>query len=291
MKSARIVGIVSGVTILLLLSGAALAKSAQPQPVVADELARETAAHELAAVNSSGHYRYRFQEETGTGSETRDMVETRDWLLGRVLLKNGKPLPPAERREEDERLQGMLKNPDRLEAFRREESEHRELVRKMIAAFPDAFICEYAGTERWGPLRGMVRLNFRPRPKYELPSMEMRPLQGMRGSAWVDPARVRLVRIDARFFRDVDFGWGILGKIERGGSFVLEQQPVDGERWAMSMVAMHYNKRVLFMRSRVDSVTRTYEFRRIPVDMTLREGVEELLGTGEKRVASSLATK
>jgi hypothetical protein len=285
-------GISLGSMILLGLLSPTLPISAQPRAgkPSADDLVRETVAHELAAVNDGGHYRYRFQEERAKGSQTSDIVETRDWLVGRVIFRDGKPLPAAEEEKETERLQGLLKNPERLEAFQKEQAAHKESIRKMIAAFPDAFICQYAGTGQPGFYQGMVRVKFRPNPKFAAQTMELRPLQAMRGYVWIDPVRERLVRVDARFFREVDFGWGILGSIARGGTMVLEQQPADGERWAISMLELHYNKRVLLMRTRVDSVTKTYEFRRAPGELTVQQGLEELL-RGDETVASSRATK
>jgi hypothetical protein len=182
---------------------------------------------------------------------------------------------------EDARLRGLLKNPDRLEAFRNEQLSHKEMIRKMIGAFPDAFICQYAGTERRGPRCGLIRLQFHPRPDFTAQSMELRPLQGMRGTLWIDPVQARLVRIDARFFRDVDFGWGIFGRIQRGGNILLEQTHVDGDWWAISTLGFHYDKRVLLIKTRVDTAMKTYEFRRMPEDMTLQQALDDLLTTNQ----------
>ena len=81
----------------LLLVAFPAASQTQPPGVPAAELVRETVAHELAAANAGGHYRYRIEKQTPQGSETRDMVETSKWLIGRLVLKNGKPLAPARR--------------------------------------------------------------------------------------------------------------------------------------------------------------------------------------------------
>jgi hypothetical protein len=106
-----------GVFVSLLLVTFQAASQAQPPNIPATELVRQTVAHELAAANASGHYRYRIDKQTSHGSETRDMVETRKWLIGRLVLKNGQPLPPAQRQREDERLRDLLTDPARLEKF------------------------------------------------------------------------------------------------------------------------------------------------------------------------------
>jgi hypothetical protein len=243
----------------------------------AADLVRQTVSNELVSVNEVGQRRYSLEEKSSKGFETREMIETRDWLVGRLILRNRQPLLPPQQKLEDERLRGLLKNPDSLEAFRNEQFSHKDTIRKIIAAFPDAFICQYAGTERRGPRCGLIRLKFRPRPGFTAQSVELRPLQGMRGNFWIDPVPARLARIDARFFRDVDFGWGILGHIEHGGSILFEQKHVEGDWWAISKLVLHYNKRVLLMKTRVDTAIKTYEFRHMPEDMTLQQALNDLL--------------
>jgi hypothetical protein len=99
----------------LLLVAFPAASQTQPPSVPATELVRETVAHELTAANAGGHYRYRIDEQTPQGSETRDMVETSKWLIGDLVLKNGQPLTPEQNRGEDERLRDLLTNPADLE--------------------------------------------------------------------------------------------------------------------------------------------------------------------------------
>jgi hypothetical protein len=90
------------------------------------DLVRQTVSNELVSVNDVGHHRYRLEESSSSGFETRDMIETRDWLVGRLILRNRQPLPSLQQKLEDERLLGLLKNPDRLEAFRNEQLSRKE---------------------------------------------------------------------------------------------------------------------------------------------------------------------
>ena len=45
----------------------------------------------------------------------------------------------------------------------------------------------------------------------------------------------------------------------------------------ITTLVMHFNKRVLLTRVRVDSVTETSGFRCVSKDVTLRQGVQQLL--------------
>ena len=88
----------------------------------------------------------------------------------------------------------------------------------------------------------------------------------------------RFVRVEAKLSRGVEFGWGILGRISRGGSFLLEQQGVGSDRWAITTLSMHYTSRiVLFVNTRTDSVSKESNFQRMSNDLTLQQGLELLL--------------
>jgi len=104
-----------------------------------------------------------------------------------------------------------------------------------------------------------------------------KPKTRLNGALVIEPNRGRLVRIDARFFRDIDFGGGILGRIDRGGWFQFEQRPFGDNHWGVTTLAMHFNKRVLLASIRVDSVVKTSGFRCVSKDVTLQQGVQRLL--------------
>jgi hypothetical protein len=121
-------------------------------------------------------------------------------------------------------------------------------------------------------------VKFRPNPYFRPRSTELRVLQGVEGTILIDPMAERFVRVEAKLSRNVDFGWGIFDHISRGGSLLLEQQVVWRDQWAITTLALHYtNRRLLLITSRVDSVTKASDFRRMPDDLTLQQASELLL--------------
>jgi hypothetical protein len=64
--------------------------------------------------------------------------------------------------------------------------------------------------------------------------MEADLLRGVAGEIWIDQAQERMTRLDARFVADVDFGFGILGKLNKGGTVLLEQSDVGGGDWELT---------------------------------------------------------
>jgi hypothetical protein len=268
----------AGVLLWILLVASRGAAQTQSPDVAATELVRQTVARELAATDTGGQYMYRVREETPQGAETRVMVETRDLQIDRLILQNGQPLPPAQRQREEERLRSLLTNRARLVKLQTEQHSDEARVHRVIQVLPDAFLYRHMGTEKDSVGRELVLVTFRPNPDFHPRSTELRVLQGVEGAMLIDPVGERIVRVEARLCQDVDFGWGIIDHISSGSSLLLEQQVVWHDQWAMTTLALHYTNRLLLLiTSRVDSVTKIGDFRRMPDDLTSQQALEMLL--------------
>lgn len=242
------------------------------------ELVRQTVAHEIITTNTGGRYMCRVHEETRQGSETRIMFEARDVEIGRLILKDGQPLSPTQTQQEEERLRSLLTNRARLLQQQTEQNNNIARMRKLMKGLPSAFFYENGGTEKDNTGRDLTLMTFRPKPGYHSRYAELRWLQAVEGTMLIDPVAKRFVRIEAKLCRDVDFGWGIFGHVSRGGSFLLEQQAVWDEQWALTTLVLHYTNRVLLLfTSRIDSVIKVSDFRRMPDDLTRQQALELLL--------------
>lgn len=250
-----------------------------------DELVQKTVANELAAATAPGNYMYQRMKETPGHSHTRQMIETRDWLIGRLILIDGRPLLAGQEQKEEERLRSLLTNGSNLRALLQRERQDEGRVRRMMRALPEAFIFEDAGTEkddRCGPL---VRLKFRPNPAFRPSSREQYVYRGMEGTMLVDSGVGRIVRVDAQLMRHVEFGYGILGQLYRGGTFLLEQRDVGSGHWAITKLGLHFSGRILLFKSfRIDSVSTSTDFRSMPNKLTLEQGLSILLKLDESPV-------
>ena len=123
----------------------------------------------------------------------------------------------------------------------------------------------------------LVRLKFRPNPHYPPPSRVEQVLTGMEGSLLIDKGALRLAKIEARLFRDVTFGWGILGHLDRGGTFTVWQADVGDGSWELTHLQLSMTGKVMLVKNisfKLDEVLS--DFRRVPSDLTFAKGVELL---------------
>jgi len=147
---------------------------------------------------------------------------------------------------------------------------------------PDAFLFDDDGTEPGRPGLGkpgdpLVRLKFRPNPKYEPPTRVEEILTGMEGVLLIDPKQLRIARIDGTLFKEVGFGWGILGHLDKGGRFFVEQQDLGDGTWDASRMTLRFTGRILLFKHldiQSDEVYRDY--RPVPTNLTFAQGVEML---------------
>jgi hypothetical protein len=264
----------------------AQAISAEPSPspsLSLVQLVRATVAKEVAAANdTSVKHMFRDYKTSVQGTQTRIYVETREAMAGMTIAYNDKPLTPQQLQGEQGRLAGLVSNPQQLEHKRRQEKEEADHTLSIVRALPDAFLFEYDGSELGTASLGregvrLVRLKFRPNPSYRSPSHVEDVLVGMKGILLIDPEAQRIARIDGTLFKEVSFGWGILGHLDKGGHFLVEQEGLGDGSWDVSRMSLSFNGKILLFKSiamRSDEVFSN--FQRVPADTSFAQGVQML---------------
>jgi hypothetical protein len=264
-----------------LLSAAVAAQQAPPaatQQVPAQELVRRAIANEEKASQQHVRLLYRLRtEKPKAGAITKELVETNEGVVARLIAVNDKPLSAEQRQTDDERLQKLASDPQTRTAKRKQQKEDEERTTRMVKALPDAFLYEYDGFEPGKNGQELVRLKFKPNPKYEAPNRELQVYYGMEGSMLVDPAEERLVKIQARLFKGVNFGWGILGHLDPGGQFEVEQSRVGGDRWEVTDMRLRFTGKIMLIKNLNISEHQTaFDYRHAPENLTFTQGVEFL---------------
>ena len=246
------------------------------------ELVRRTVQRETAPGNSNVRAIFLDRKETPHGSQTKLIVETRDGMAGMLIAINDKPLTPEQRQGEEARLSDLAHNPEALKKKQKSEKEDAERETRIMKALPDAFLYEpdvtTVGTQTIGKAGDqLVRLKFRPNPKYTPPSHVEQVLTGMQGYLLVDASQHRIARIDGTLTKEVGFGWGILGHLDRGGHFLVEQTEVIQGDWEVTHMSLSFTgKELLFKSLNIRSDEVFSDFRPAPSNLNFAQGVELL---------------
>ena len=241
-------GVESGLAmVLVLMAGATRAQQGAPDAgagMDAQALVRRGVAHRLEAEKSRRPMEYLLHRVDERRDTTKAIIETRDGDVARLVAEGGKPLSAEADRAELDRLENLEAHPELQEHRKRGEQKDEERIERLMAMLPDAFAFRMEGVEPCAAGR-CYRLSFAPNAKWQPPDMESRLFRGMAGEVWISQAAERLVRLDARFIADVDFGFGILGKLNQGGTVSLEQTEVGGGDWELTGLTLHVTGRAL----------------------------------------------
>lgn len=246
-------------------------------PAQAQALVGQAIATELRVAQDPNHpMRFLLRKTSPRVTTTKDIVETRDGAVARLLSVNDTPLGSADEQKEQARLDALAKNPS-LQTHRKQgEDSDMRIVLKLLRMLPDAFLYQYAGSN------GTVdRFSFRPNPKFSPPDYETQALTALSGEISIDPAQERVTRLEGHLQQDTDYGWGILGKLNKGGWVVIEQADVGGKQWRIVRVQMQMTLRIVFKTKIFDTTEQMSRYVPVPSGLDYREAIRMLRAGAE----------
>jgi len=202
-------------------------------------------------------------------------VETPLGILARVVMFNGQLLTAEQKANEDARINRLL-DPAQMQQKRKAQQADAERAAKLFKALPDAFLYEYLGSEQVQDRHTLVKLSFTPDPAFDPPTRETLIFQGMRGEMVVDSTAMRVISVDGTLFRDVTIGWGLIGRLYKGGRFTAEQTEVAPGCWTIVKMTLKFEGRALIFKSlHIDEVETLWDFK--PVErMSVHDALDYL---------------
>jgi len=278
-----------GLALCLTISSALSSQESKPLQIVAADLVRDVIAHEVSAANQSqSKHMFRSRRQTPKGSQTHLYVETNDSMAGMLIAVNDQPLSEQQLHAERDHLYWLSGNPEALRKKRAREKEDADRTMRILKAIPDAFRYEYGGKETGAAGLGkagdeLVKLNFTPNPAYSPPSHVEQVLEGMQGYVLIDAGAHRLAKIDGNLFREVSFGWGIIGHLNKGGHFCVQQADVGDGTWDITSMSLRMTGKILMFKGiSMISDEAFSDFHPVPGDLTFAKAVTMLTDELEK---------
>lgn len=249
-------------------NGAPVLSAAQAQSLVNRALAGE-----LKIAQKTGHpMRYLLRKTTPNLTTTKKIVETGEGDVARLISVNGQPLNDEQEQRELARLDALLGDPAQQEHRKHNEDSDMARVVRILRSLPRAFVYQYVGpgTSAVGPVE---KFTFTPNRNFSPSNMEEQVLTVMAGRLWIDPGAERVVLLEGRLQHDVNYGLGIIGRLNKGGWVSIEQAPVSGDQWRIVHLQLAMTGRVLFFSKSYDVVQEQSDFRPVPVGLSYRDAI------------------
>jgi hypothetical protein len=251
---------------------------AQEPPEDPVALVRAASWNELHATNSTHPVRFRLHKQDENGSTTKDIVETKDGDVARLVAVNDQQPPPDRAATERARLDNLLAHPELQIHRQKKEKEDSNRENEMVRLLPDAFLYTYRGIVDT-PNGPAWRLSFQPNEKFIPPDRQAELYHGMAGELWIDCAQKRMARLDAHLIADVNFGWGMIGRLYKGGTILVIQKDVGDNHWETTHLKLNLTGKILMIKSLVIQSTEDgSDYKPVSNTLTYKDAIHLLEG-------------
>jgi hypothetical protein len=207
----------------------------------------DAANNEIPVIDHPGQYmRYRMHVIDAKGDQLRDVIESRDGTVARLIERDGRALTEEEDKWERQRLNDMIAAPEKYKRHVSGDVSGKKRAAELIRMLPDAMIFTYTdGQPQLPDFPGeQVVLDYKPNPHWHPPSTTSEALTGLQGRVWIDAHTRHMVRMEGDIFQGVNLGWGMLAHIYPGGKLMLQQTPVPSDAHATRWIFSRFNEQI-----------------------------------------------
>jgi hypothetical protein len=187
-----------------------------------------------------------------TKSETSEILILFGEPHQRLIRRNGKPLPAAEQRKQEEKLNKVIERRRKETEKQREkrlaekEKERRE-SREFLQKIPDAFQLRLIGEEMVAGKETWI-VEGTPDPAFHPHNADTKRLMKFTGKLWISKVDYEWVKVEAETIGNISFG-GIIARLNKGAVMEFEQTRVNDEVWLPSRVHVKFDARVALVKS------------------------------------------
>jgi hypothetical protein len=258
------------------MAAAALGQSSPTTAAQPPALVQAAFANELRATQDLTHpMRYRLRKTSPRLTTTKELIETHDGTVAMLVAVNDKPPGPEDLAKEQGRLQTLLSDPGKQRHRKQTEAADTARALKVLRVLPVAFLYTDAG-EVDAASGKAEKFTFVPNPRFNPPDLETQVLTALAGEILIDTAHTRVLHLEAHLQQDVDFGWGILGRLSKGGWIIIDQGEVIAGVWRVVKFQMQMTGRLLIRSRTFDTVEEESQYEAVPAGLAYQQAIAML---------------
>ena len=248
------------------------------QSIVTNEVAADAKDH--------SRWIYRDANKVRGKNVVKLVVQTPEGDVSKTIEMDGHPLILQQQKADEQKMNRFVTD----RALRQKQKQNQQQDDKRAASLtkmlPDAFL--WTKTSENGD---EITLTFKPDPKFKPPTREARVFAAMKGTMVVNTKQKRIKSLKGTLIRNVDFGWGLLGKLEKGGTFNVERQEIGPHVWEITVTHIHMRGHALVFKNISEQQDEeTTDYKPTPKSITLAEAAKMLNdGTVTKTLGAAKA--
>jgi len=171
------------------------------------------------------------------------------------------------------RIRRLLHDTSQQSKLKQQYDDDEQKLETLMRVMPEAFLYDCDGVEG-----NFVRLKFRPDPSYKPPNYEARVVHTLAGTVLIDSQQQRLAKLSGQLVDRVQFGYGLFGHIDAGGTIEIGRVQVGPLQWKTALLNIQLSGRLIFFKT---ISKQQYEirsnFRAVSDELSLSEANELLV--------------
>jgi hypothetical protein len=216
----------------------------------------------------------RVQRRTSGHLYLEEEIDTVEGPIRRLLLVDGHEPSPSERKQDDDRLLNLKDSPKARQALRKDREADEKKFDDLLRVLPNAFLFEDQGEQG-----GSKKLAFRPNPAHKPASFEERALHAMSGVVLIDVHEKRLVELSGTLTQQVDFGYGIIGHLNKGGTIEVKRVRLSPGVWKTSSSRIALSGRFAFFKTISKQMDESHsDFKPVAPDTGIEQALDRTMG-------------
>ncbi len=236
------------VTAPFLASTGALAQSprqAGASPQSTRDFVRTIVNSEITAdTNDHSRWMYRDSNKTPSKSTVTLVVQTASGDLSKTIEINGKPLTTQQQAADLRTIHRFVTDTSVRRKQQQSEAQDNQRATALTRMLPNAFLWTITGKNG-----NETTLSFQPDPNFSPPTLQARVFAAMQGTMVVNTEQKRIKSLKGTLVRDVNFGFGLLGRLLQGGTFHVERQQIAPQVWEITSTHVHIQGHALLFKS------------------------------------------
>jgi hypothetical protein len=207
-------------------------------------LVKEACFNAIQQREAKSLWSYRVERREDKHIILEQVIETVDTPVTHLLAVDGHAPTAAQLKEEDDRHRRLLRNSAGQSAFKKDHDEDSKKMEEMLRVIPEVFVFQDQGKQR-----GLEKIAFHPNPDFKPKTYEQRVLHTLVGTAFIDLHDKQIARISATLAQRVEFGLGLLGRVDRGGTVNIARTRLPAGVWQVSMEKIDLSGRMAIFKS------------------------------------------
>ena len=207
-------------------------------------------------------------------SATYQVSFYKGFRLYRQIEKNEQPLSEKEQQKADADAQKGIAEIDKWLAKKAEKDAKAkpEDQKEKTNFYAEVLKASNLVNPRREKFRGrdVIVFDFEPNPNFDLKNATtmLKVFGKVAGVIWIDERDKEVVRMEAVLADSFNYGGGLVAKLKKGASFVLEQDRVNDEIWLPSLTEINLSVRVFLVKGMsLNQTVKTYNYSKFKTEV------------------------